>query len=483
VWRFLLPRQVSGRVVLANLDEVTTQNLLHSYPAALVLGRSGADLDGVARAAIWDGRRAPLRPGTVALLICDDRDGMCATALASTLAESGECVAIVRSTQPYRFALFPTPEQVRAVIGGGWPLTYDGSPRKWLGYWLATTRIWRYLGRSGLAVRWPNDSVVDVVLDQVGARMGSRAYLRGLIGGRGLGQVTLRVSCEEGELAVRVAVTPDSARRLHNHQRVLADLSTRLGSAWRTVAFPDVVAGGEADGISWAAERWVKLPAVRASRSWQASGRGWDALRAIASELAAVAGTGHASADWARGWATGLDAVAPGMEEEILAALAPIGAANMATAWCHGDLWPGNVFLRKPPLPPVVIDWERARPDAPAGLDAVYAELCRVVMHRNCTFGDAAALMARSASIELATVEIAGKPFASWDQSEQTALLLATVIHYATGENEGGLADRWTEGWGAMHIAPLMSAMRLRAHHGYQLAPPSRTRPLGRAVG
>ena len=203
-------------------------------------------------------------------------------------------MAIVRSVQPYRFALFPTPEQVRAVIGGGWPLTYDGSPRRWLGYWLATTRIWRYLGRSGLAVRWPNDSVVDVVLDQVGARMGSRAYLRGLIGGRGLGQLTLRVSCEKCELAVRVAVTPDSARRLRNHQRVLADLSTRLGSAWRTVAFPDVVAAGKADGISWAAERWVKLPVVRASRSWQASGRGWDALRAIASELAAVAGTGHA---------------------------------------------------------------------------------------------------------------------------------------------------------------------------------------------
>ena len=198
VWRFLLPRQVSGPVVLANLDEVTTQNLLHSYPAALVLGQSMADLDGVARAAIWDGRRSPLRPGTVALLICDDRDGMCARALAPALAEGGECVAIVRSAQPYRFALFPTPEQLRAVIGGGWPLTYDGSPRRWLGYWLATTRIWRYLGRSGLAVRWPNDSVVDVVLDQVGATLGGRAYLRGLIAGRGLGQLTLRVRARDG---------------------------------------------------------------------------------------------------------------------------------------------------------------------------------------------------------------------------------------------------------------------------------------------
>ena len=46
VWRFLLPRQASGPVVLANLDEVTTQNLLSSYPAALVLGRPDAVLEG-----------------------------------------------------------------------------------------------------------------------------------------------------------------------------------------------------------------------------------------------------------------------------------------------------------------------------------------------------------------------------------------------------------------------------------------------------
>jgi phosphotransferase family enzyme len=460
VWRFLLPRRVSGPVVLANMDEVMTQNLLQSYPDALVLGQSMADLDGVARMAIWDGQRSPLRPETVALLICDDRDGICAKALAPALAEGGESVAIVRSTQPCRFALFPTPEQLRAVIGSGWPLTYDGSPRRWLGYWLATTRIWRYLSRSGLALRWPNDSVVDAVLDQVGATLEGRASLCGLIAGRGLGQFTLRVRCEGRDLAVRVAVTRDSTRRLRNHQRALTDLSTRRGSTWNSMAFPEAVAAGNADGISWAAERWVKLPVMRASRSWRPSGSGWDALRAIASELAAVTGTGRTDADWPRSWATGLDAVAPGLVEEILAALAPIGAANMTTAWCHGDLWPGNVFLRKPPLPPVVIDWEQARPDAPAGLDAVYAELCRVVMHRKCTFGDAAIWIARSGSTELAAVEVGGRPFASWDRSEQQALLLATVIHYATGENEGASADRWTRSWGAMNIVPFMTALR-----------------------
>ena len=460
VWRFLLPRRVSGPVVLANLDRIMTENLLRSYPAALVLGQSMGDVQGIAHAVTWDGRRSPLRAGTVGLLVCDDRDGMCAKSLAPALAPAGECVAIVPSARPYRFALFPTPEQLRAVVGTGWPLTYDGSPRRWLGYQLATTRLWRYLGRSGLDLRWPNDSVVDAVLDQVGANVGTRAQLRGLIVGRGLGQFTLRVRCGGSNLAVRVAVTPGGARRLFNHQRVMADLSARLRSAQTNVAFPEAVASGTVDGISWAAEHWIKLPVMRASHSWRPAGNGWDALRAISSELAAVAGTGRTNADWAHGWVTGLDAVAPGLVGQVMPALAPIGAANMTTAWCHGDLWPGNVFLRKPPLPPVVIDWERARPDAPAGLDAVYAELCRTAMARKCTFGDAAVLMARSATSELSAVEVGGKAFAAWDQPEQQAILLATVVHYVTGEDEGDPADEWSEGWGAMNIAPLISALR-----------------------
>jgi Phosphotransferase enzyme family len=459
-WRFLLPRQVPGPVVLANLEPITAQNLLRSYPSAVVLGRSIAEVEGSARAAIWDGRSSPLRAGTVALTVCDDRDGLCANALVPALTEGGKQAAIVRSVRPYRFALFPTPEQLRAVVGRGWPITYDGSPRRWLGYWLATTPLWRYLGRSGLDLPWPGDSVVDLVLAQVVAALGGRADLRGLIAGRGLGQVTLRVRCAGNELAVRLAVSPDSTRRLANHQRVLAELPALLGPMQNCVAFPQAVASGSAEGISWAAERWIRSPAVRASRAWRPSGGGWAALRAIAAELAVAARTGRAGAGWARGWVTGLDAVAPTLMEEILAALAPIEAESMPTAWCHGDLWPGNVFLRRSPMPPVVIDWERARPDAPAGLDALYAAVCRIVVARRCAFGDAAAWLARSASPELAATEVGGRPFAEWGRPEQQALLLATVTHYATGENESGPADRWTESWGELNLLPIVTALR-----------------------
>jgi hypothetical protein len=459
-WRFLLPRRVQGLVVLANLHPVTTQNLLRSYPSAIVLSRAMPDVDGQAREAVWDGLNSPFRPGTIALVVCDDRDGVCAEALRPALTETGQLVAIVRSTQPYRFALFPTPEQLRAVVGRGWPLTYDGSPRRWMGYWLATTRVWRYMGRSGLALPWPCDDVVDLVIGQVSAALGGPAELRGLIAGRGLGNLTLRVCCRGQELAVRVATSPDSTGRLGTHQQALADLPSRLGSSQRTIAFPEAVASGSAEGISWDAERWLKSPAVRTSRAWLPSGRGWAALRAIAAELAVGAWTGHAGDGWARGWVTGLEAVAPTLIEEIVMALAPIEAGRMATAWCHGDLWPGNVFLRRPPRPPVVIDWERARPDAPAGLDAVYAEVCRTLMSRRCEFGEAAAWLAHSATPELAATVIGGKPFAEWDPLQQHALLLATVTHYVTGENEGGSMDPWTESWGQMHVLPIMKTLQ-----------------------
>jgi hypothetical protein len=459
-WRFLLPRRVHGPVVLANLDPMTTQNLLLSYPSAIVLSRAMPEVEGPARGAIWDGQNSPFRPGTIALVVCDDRDGECAEALAPALADTGRLVAIVRSTRPYRFALFPAPEQLRAVVGRGWPLTYDGSPRRWMGYWLATTHAWRYMGRSGLAVPWPCDDVVGLVIGQVSAALGGSAELRGLIAGRGLGNLTLRVRCRGQELAVRIATSPDSTGRLENHQHVLVDLPSRLGSNQRAIEFPETVASGSVEGITWAAELWLKSRAVRASRAWLPSGRGWAVLRSIAEELAAGAKTGYAGDGWARGWVTGMEAVAPALMDEILIALAPIETGRMATAWCHGDLWPGNVFLRRPPQPPVVIDWERARPDAPAGLDAVYAEVCRIHISRHCEFGEAAAWLAHSATPELAATVIGGRSFAEWDPPRQQALLLATCTHYATGENEGGSMDSWTESWGQLHVLPIMKTLQ-----------------------
>ena len=459
-WRFLLPRRVPGPVVLANLEPTTTQNLLRSYPAAVVLCPSTLGLEGSERMAIWDGRRSPLRPGTVSLIVCDDRDGVCAETLAPALAEGGQQVAIVRSNRPHRFALFPTPEQLRAVVGRGWPLTYDGSPRRWLGYWLATGPFWRYLGRSGLRMACPGDSVVQVVLDQVSTALGDQADLRGLIAGRGLGQVTLRVRCSGRELAVRVAASPDGVRRLGNHQHALAQVSARVGLEQNSFAFPVSVASGSADGISWAAEAWLTSPSVRAIRAWRRDGEAWGALRAIAAELAVSAQTGSTCAGWARSWVTGLGAVTPGLVEDVVAALAPIEAGRMDTAWFHGDLWPGNILLARSSRPPVVIDWERARPDALAGLDAVFAEVSRMVMTRRCVFGEAAARLARSPSPELAATAVGGRPFADWNGPQQFAVLLATVTHYVTGDVEGGPLDRWSERWGEMNVLPIMTALR-----------------------
>jgi aminoglycoside phosphotransferase (APT) family kinase protein len=176
--------------------------------------------------------------------------------------------------------------------------------------------------------------------------------------------------------------------------------------------------------------------------------------------MAVSAYTGRTGAGWARSWVTALEAVTPELTEEVVAALAPIEVAGMDTAWFHGDLWPGNILPRTASRPPVVIDWERARPDAPAGLDAVFAEVSRTAMTRRCAFGEAAAWLALSPSPELSATAVGGRPFAEWDRSQQLALLLATVTHFVTGEEEGGPIDRWTERWGEVHVLPMMTALR-----------------------
>ena len=155
-----------------------------------------------------------------------------------------------------------------------------------------------------------------------------------------------------------------------------------------------------------------------------------------------------------------MGAVTPELVEEVVVALGPIEAARMDMAWFHGDLWPGNILLGRPPRPPVVIDWERARPDAVAGLDAVFAEVSRMAITRRCAFGEAAAWLARSPSPELETIPVGGRLFADWDRPEQLAVLLATVTHFVTGEEEGGAIDRWTEKWGEVNVLPIMTALR-----------------------
>jgi len=458
-WRFLLPRHPAGPVVLANLEPVTRQNLLRSFPGAIVLGRSAAELTGAANAAVWDGRRAPLLTGRAGLVVCDDRESGTAAALAAAVGPAGQLVAIVPSARRYRFALFPTPEQLRAVVGRGWPVTFDGEPRRWLGYWLASTVAWRYLGRAGLALPSTGGSIVDIVLGQLGAALAGRAELRGLIAGRGLGQATLRVRCAGAEYAARVAVSPASEQRLANHQRAVAGVTAGLPPGQRVLALPDIVASGSADGITWTAERWVSTLSARSVMRWQPSGSGWASLQPIAAMVAASAPTGYVQPGWARGWLAEFDALAPDLAREVAAALAPIEAAGMPTAWCHGDLWPGNVIPRRS-RPPVVIDWERARPDAPAGLDGLYAEVCRIAMAGQCSFGEAAARLAGSAGCRPGLAQVGGRRFSDWMAAERRALLLALATHYATGENEGGQADEWTASWCEMHVMPMVRMLR-----------------------
>jgi hypothetical protein len=81
-------------------------------------------------------------------------------------------------------------------------------------------------------------------------------------------------------------------------------------------------------------------------------------------------------------------------------------------------------------------------------------------MTRRCAFGEAAAWLARSPSPELVATAVGGRPFSHWDRPQQLAVLLATVTHFVTGEEEGGSIDHWTKRWGEVNILPMMTALR-----------------------
>jgi hypothetical protein len=81
-------------------------------------------------------------------------------------------------------------------------------------------------------------------------------------------------------------------------------------------------------------------------------------------------------------------------------------------------------------------------------------------MTRRCAFGEAAAGLARHPSPELAATVVGGRPFAQWEAPLQLAVLLATVTHFVTGEEESGPIDPWTEKWGEVHVLPIMTALR-----------------------
>ncbi|MGH9057475.1 MAG: hypothetical protein ACRDYY_16700 [Acidimicrobiales bacterium] len=128
----------------------------------------------------------------------------------------------------------------------------------------------------------------------------------------------------------------------------------------------------------------------------------------------------------------------------------------MTQSWCHGDLWPVNIVLRRRKLLPVVLDWECARRDSPSGLDAVMLEIGRVKMSDGISFGEAAASMLLCGSDgRLSGVEVGGRGWREWGTVEKQAILTAAVVHYLAEKR-----DIPSSAWLHWCVAPYLAALR-----------------------
>jgi Ser/Thr protein kinase RdoA (MazF antagonist) len=182
---------------------------------------------------------------------------------------------------------------------------------------------------------------------------------------------------------VKLATTAAASASLARERAALAALAGEGALAEWRMLLPEVLASGEADGRTYLVERL--LLGVEA-RSLRANGHATPELaatRAIGPLHRATAGEHLAGAGSLGRW---LDA--PIQVLERTPALRPavpalarlrevlrdsLGGRRVATSWCHGDYWLGNVLV-DPGTRAVtgIVDWEHARPHEPSALDLAH---------------------------------------------------------------------------------------------------------------
>lgn len=459
LWRVLLPLDIAGPVVVANLGRIRTENLQNTYPDAVSLAEEMGDLRDARRGVVWDGRRAPFRQGSVGLVVADDRDGRTLEALRGARHPGAGTAALVRANRKFDYVVYPHADYPLLITRQEWPTwTAGSSVRLRLARFRVRTPLWRLTGRDGLRVEAAGVSLATTVLGDVAERSGEPAALQGVLVGRGRGQMTLRARLGQADVAVRLALTPRGVERLRAHetaQRRLHGQEERFG-----FSVPRIILAGEIAGVDWVAEEWLAGRSGPGGRAWATRGGwGWDVTSQAAVSLARELPTGNLGAGWAPRWAAPLCAVAPDHFEEIVEMLEPVERSGMETAWSHGDLWPGNVFLRGREEPPLIIDWDRGRDDAPAGLDAVFLEVVRISLDRKVTVGAAAAALVMTGGPALDTVAVGGRMWSHWPAPVRHGLVAAAFLRTASGGSV--LRPTWSELWLEENLRPLLAAGRL----------------------
>lgn len=448
-WRILLPRTGAGLVLLVDLPRAMADNLRASYPRAVCLARRLSDLSppGV----VWDGRRLPLRPVPADLVVIDSRADTSVAAVTSPGLITAEAqAALVASRRPHTYALYPAPDSLRLITRPGWPVEVSGRRLTRLGHAVATTRAWRLLPRFGLSVvegtRLGPSTIHQVLLD-LGQTIGAQVQLEAILVSWGVPQVNLRVwAGRRQRLGVRVALSACTIRRLEAHRLALAVMQER---AFPFLS-PTVLATGGYDDVRWLAETWISGVAESGGRAWGARGQGWAAARSVAVAVARECPTGMSGRGWVSSWTEGLGDAICGADQ-LVAAMGILEEDPIPTAWCHGDLWPGNVLLARRTIG--VVDWECARPDSPAGLDLVNVEVFRLAHTRRWSFGWAAAWLAGGGASMLDREPALG--WTSLAPRHRRALVAAVVANHLIRGSRPDLTRAWAEA----NLSPFLATL------------------------
>jgi hypothetical protein len=372
-------------------------------------------------------------------------------ALSAALRQGGRRAAIVPARRRHGIVPYPRADAIERLLCPGWPVSSD-APGQQLRQRLATSVLWRWSGRDGIAVEPHSPGVVDDVVADLGLATGRPAALRGFLVSGGH-NVVLRIGLGREDAALRLCLTELGEMRLERQRRVLAGIDAALTSPDLRAHLPRELGAGVTHGLSWRAETWHQGHLSIGGPRWRPTAPAWSAAHEIARLLVTAAPTGSARPGWARSWSTGMEQFGSDVAAAVEAALRPVEDHSLATSWCHGDLWPGNIVLGRGPA--VVIDWEQGRPDGPVGLDAVFIELNRLAIGSQVPIGVAATRAVYEPGSLLSPPSLGGVAWGDSDQALRVAMVVAALVVHALGP-EG---DRRGQAWAETNLHPLLAAL------------------------
>ncbi|MFB9311835.1 oligosaccharide flippase family protein [Nocardioides plantarum] len=349
--------------------------------------------------------------GTADLVVVDERRHDVEVA-ARALAPGGT-LAVLGSRGPW--SVYPDTDRPELLWRAGWPVH---PATDLVGWARRRAGLSRPRGAPHLEIRTglsgpPPRSLADRVVADLAAATGRPGRLVGVIAA---GQTVLRVRHDDGggDIAVRIRL------RALDHPPDLAAVVAGEVPGLLSV-LPQVVARGHTAGHAWTASRWVGAdrPSLVGRRDVETRRR----LAADTIEILQAHPTGTTAPGWARSWADTADQLSADLRAEWAGVMQAAENA-VVTAWCHGDLWPGNVAVDGDTG--VTLDWDNASPDAPAGLDrllvgplAAGGEAHRWV-HEVLRHVDEPELLDAS--------PVGGRAWSAWDRPHRLALAVAAVV-------------------------------------------------------